>query len=60
MKVKEESPEDELNEMEVNHLSDKEFRVMVTRVLKQFSENYKQLNEYYTGLNESYINMKKG
>lgn len=39
MREKEEAPGKELNEMETSNLSDKEFKIMVIRVLKQLSEN---------------------
>lgn len=54
MKQKVEWPEKELNKLEVNNLTDDEFRVMVIRMLMKFSENYKQLHENYKELNENY------
>ena len=39
MKEQEKSPEKELNEMEVNNFSDMDFKVMVTRMLKELIEN---------------------
>ena len=39
MKEKEESPEKELNEIEVSNLSDIEFKLMVKRMLKELSGN---------------------
>ena len=50
-KGKEESPERVLNETEASSISDIEFKVMVIRVLKALSENYK-------GISGNYINMK--
>ena len=50
-KGKEESPERVLNETEASTISDIEFKVMVIRVLKALSENYK-------GISGNYINMK--
>ena len=49
---KEESPEKQVNEIEASNLSDIEFKVMVIRMLKELSENYKDLSG-------NYINMKK-
>ena len=40
MKEKEESPEKELNEIEESKLPDTEFKVMVTRMLKELNEKY--------------------
>lgn len=59
MKEKEELLEKELNEVEVTKLPNKEFRVMVRRILKQFCENYTQINENCKGLHESDTNMKR-
>ena len=42
----------ELNEMEVSKLSDIEFKIMVIRMLKELTDNYK-------GLSENYNSMKK-
>ena len=48
----EDSPLKELNEMEVTKLSDIEFKIMVIKMLKQHTDNYKELSE-------NYISMKK-
>ena len=42
----------ELNKMEVTKLSDIEFKIMVIRMLKKLTDNYKDLSE-------NYISMKK-
>ena len=49
-KEKEEYPEKELNEIEVTNLLDIEFKVMVIRMLKELSENYKELNGNYISM----------
>ena len=41
------SPLKELNEMEVSKLSDIKFKVMVTKMLKKLTDNYKELSENY-------------
>ena len=41
-----------LSEIEASNLSDIEFKVMVIRMLKELSKNYKELSG-------TYINMKK-
>ena len=48
----EDSPLKELNEMEVSKLSDVEFKIMVIKMLKELTDNYKELRE-------NYISMKK-
>ena len=40
----EDSPLKELNEMEVSKLSDIKFKVMVTKMLKKLTDNYKELS----------------
>ena len=37
----------ELNEMEVTKLSDIEFKLMVIKMLKELTDNYKELSENY-------------
>ena len=44
MKEKVKSPEKEPNETKASNLSDIEFKVMVIRMLKELSENYKDLS----------------
>ena len=48
----EDSPLKELKEMGVSKLSDIEFKIMVIKMLKELTENYKELSE-------NYIRMKK-
>ena len=48
----EDSPLKELNEMGVSKLSDKELKIMVIKMLKELTDNYKELSE-------NYISMKK-
>ena len=43
----EESPEKELSEIEASNLSDTEFKIMVIRMLKELSENYRELYGTY-------------
>ena len=59
MKEKEEPQEKELIEMEASNLSDMEFKVMVIRMLKELSENYKELYGSYKKLTGNCISMKK-
>ena len=60
LKGKEESPERVLNEIEANKGLDMVFKVMVIRMLKELSENYKELQGSYKELTSNYISMKKG
>ena len=46
----EDSPLKGLNEMEVSKLSDIEFKIMVIKMLKEFTNNYKELSENYNGI----------
>ena len=48
----EDYPLKKLNEVEVSKLSDIEFKIMVIRMLKELTDNYK-------GLSENYNSMKK-
>ena len=41
----EDSPLKELNKMEVSKLSDIEFKIMVIKMLKELTDNYKELSE---------------
>ena len=46
----EDSPLQELNEMEASKLSDTEFKRMVIRMLKKLTENYKELSRKYNSM----------
>ena len=48
----EDSPLKELSEMEVTKQSDTEFKIMVIKMLKELTDNYKELSK-------NYISMKK-
>ena len=48
----EHSPLKKLKEMEVTKLSDIEFKTMVTKMLKELTENYKELSENYKSMNK--------
>ena len=53
MKEQIETPEKELNEMEINNLSDAEFKTLVIRMLKKLGEDLNSIK--YPGRNEGYI-----
>ena len=58
-KGKKESPEKELSKIEVSNLSDTEFKIVVTGMLKELSENYKELYGSYKDLSGNYSSMKR-
>ena len=55
----EDSPLKELNQMEVTKLSDIEFKTMVTKMLKELTENYKELSEKYNSMKKEIENYKQ-
>lgn len=59
MKQKKESPEKDLNEIELSNALNIEFRVMVIRMLKILTEEYIKLNGNYKKINGNYISIKK-
>ena len=59
-KGKEDSPLKELNEMEVTKLSDTEFKLMVIKMLKELTENYKELSENYISMKNRNYKQKWG
>ena len=40
----------QLNKMEVTNVSDMEFKIMVIKMLKELTDNYKELNENYNSM----------
>ena len=56
---KEESPERLLNKIEATKLSDIKFKIMVIRMLKELSENFKELQGSIKELTMNYNSMKK-
>ena len=53
MKEQIKTPEGELNEMEISNLSDAEFKTLLTRTLKEVSEDLKNKK---SSQNEGYTN----
>ena len=45
MKEQNKTPEKELNKMEINNLSDAEFKILVIRMLKELSENLNSIKK---------------
>ena len=58
-KGKEESPERVLSETEASNLSDIEFKVIIIRMLKELSENYKELSGNYIRMKKDIKSMNK-
>ena len=54
----EDSPIKELNKMEVSRLSDIEFKIMVIKMLKELTDNYKELSENYIHHNKEIETIK--
>ena len=46
----EDSPLKELSKMEVNKLSDIEFKIMVIKMLKEVTDNYMEMSENYINI----------
>lgn len=57
MEKNEESPQKDLNE--VSNLSDIEIRVMIIKMLKEFSKNYKELSGNYINMAKDIETMNK-
>ena len=49
----------ELNEMEVTKLSDTAFKIMVTKMLKELTDNHKELSENYIGMKKEIETINK-
>ena len=58
MKEQEESPEKELNEMEVSNLSDTEFKVMVIRILNSMKKDIETMKNNQAQMKNSIYEMK--
>ena len=55
----EDSPLQELNEMEASKLSDTEFKRMVIRMLKELTGNYKELSGNYNSMKKEIETINK-
>ena len=55
----EDSPLKEINEMKVTKLSDIEFKVIVTKMLKEVADNYKELSENYNSMKKEIETINK-
>ena len=54
----EESPENELTEIDAKKLPDMEFKVMVIRMLKELNENYISLKKDIETMNKNHLEIK--
>ena len=58
MKEQIKSPEKELKEMEISNLSDAEFKTLVIRMLKEFSEDFKIIKRIQLETKDTLIKIK--
>ena len=58
MKGQVKTPEKELNEMEVSNLSDAEFKTLVIRMLKEFSEDISDIKNVQSEMKDTLIEIK--
>ena len=52
-------PKKDLNEREVSKLSDMEFKIMIIRILKKLTDNYKELRENYNSMEKEIESINK-
>ena len=55
----EDSPPKGLDEMEVSNLSDTELKIMVIKMLKEFTDNYKELSKKYNSMKKEVETINK-
>ena len=58
MKGQIKTPEKELNKMEINSLSDSEFKTLVVRMLKELSEDLKSIKKIQWEMKDTLIEIK--
>ena len=58
MKEQIKTPEKELNEMEINNLSEAEFKTLVIRMLKEHSEDLSSMKKIQSEIKDSLIEIK--
>ena len=58
MKEQIKTPEKGLNEMEISNLSDAEFKTLVIRMLKEFSENLNSIKQIESEMKDTLIEIK--
>ena len=58
MKGQIKTPEKELNEMEISNLSDAEFKALVTRILKELSEDLNSIKKIQSERKDTLVEIK--
>ena len=58
MKEQIKTPEKELNKMEINSLSDSEFKTLVVRMLKELSEDFKSIKKIQSEMKDTLTEIK--
>ena len=58
MKEQIETPEKELNEMEINNLSDAEFKTLVIKMLKELSEDFSSIKKIQPEMKDTLTEIK--
>ena len=58
MKQQTKTPGKKLNEMEISNLSDAEFKTLVIRILKEFSEDLDSINTIQSEMKDTLIEIK--
>ena len=48
MKEQDKTPEKQLNEVEIGHLSEKEFRIMIVKMIQHLGETMEKMQEMFT------------
>ena len=59
MKEQSKTPEKELNEMEINNLSDAEFKTLVIRMLEECSKDLSSIKKIHSEIKDTLVEMKK-
>ena len=58
MKEKIKTPEKELNKMEINNLSDADFKTLAIRMLMELSEKFNSIKKIQSEMKDTLIEMK--
>ena len=58
MKEQNKTPEKQLNKMEINSLSDAEFKSLVIRILKELSEDFNSIKKIQSTMKDTLIDIK--
>ena len=58
MKEQIKTPEKQLNKMEIRNLPDAEFKTLVIRMIKEFSENFRSIKKIQSEMKDTLIEIK--